>query len=128
MPPNCRFMVDDIESEWPYRENEKFDFIHARSICGAIKDWDELFRQCYKHLKTGGWVEIQEYEAWVKSDDGGMEKAVNVKQWQQQIDDASTQFGKKMNIAETLKDRLISQGFHEVHDDPYKVSMGLPRH
>lgn len=29
VPPNVKFLVYDIESEWTY-ENNPFDFIHAR--------------------------------------------------------------------------------------------------
>src|SRR4051794_18689006 len=64
VPPNCRFVIDDVESEWPYRE--KFDVIHARTLCGSIRDWPRLYQQIFDHLKPGGWVEFQEYEAWVK--------------------------------------------------------------
>lgn len=129
MPPNCRFMVDDIESDWPFREDEKFDYIHARSLCGAIRDWGRLFGQCYTHLKPGGWVEFQEYEAWVKSDDGGMERAVSVAQWQQYIDDASVKFGKRMNVAEKLKDKMVNAGFENCCDDAFKIPIGpWPKH
>jgi hypothetical protein len=30
IPPNCKFYVDDFESEWEYRLDEHFDYIHSR--------------------------------------------------------------------------------------------------
>lgn len=30
VPPNLRFYVDDVESDWGYRSDEAFDFIHGR--------------------------------------------------------------------------------------------------
>ena len=126
VPPNCKFIIDDVESDWPYHENEAFDYIHTRTLCGGIKDWDRLSKQAYDHMKPGGWVEYQEYEAWCKSDDESMSFCPSVELWQQQIDDASTKFGKKMNIAETLLGKLIEAGFQNVHDDPYKVSHDVP--
>jgi hypothetical protein len=44
VPPNVRFLVDDIEDEWGY-EREPFDFIHARYLTGSIKDFPKLLGQ-----------------------------------------------------------------------------------
>jgi ubiquinone/menaquinone biosynthesis C-methylase UbiE len=46
VPPNVRFEIDDIEDEWLYQD--KFDFIFARYLVGAIKDWPRLLRQAYE--------------------------------------------------------------------------------
>jgi SAM-dependent methyltransferase len=35
VPTNCKFIVDDIESEWLYRPHEAFDYIHGRGLGGA---------------------------------------------------------------------------------------------
>ncbi|KAL8866257.1 MAG: hypothetical protein Q9174_006408, partial [Haloplaca sp. 1 TL-2023] len=59
VPPNCVFEVDDVTMEWTYRK-DSFDFIHSREMFGSIADWDEYFKQCYLHLKPGGWVEALE--------------------------------------------------------------------
>jgi trans-aconitate methyltransferase len=121
VPPNLLFLVDDVESEWAYARTEPFDFIHGRAMSGAIKDWSKLYDQAYKHLKPGGWLEMQEYETWAKSDDGTLENAKYLMEWQSKVDEAATLFGKKMNVAETHKQRLIDAGFVDVRDDVYKV-------
>ena len=36
VPPNCKFYVDDVESEWTFGPHEAFDFIHGRTMCGSI--------------------------------------------------------------------------------------------
>ncbi|KYK60652.1 hypothetical protein DCS_01790 [Drechmeria coniospora] len=59
LPPNVRFMVDDIESPWLHPRNH-FDYIHSRHTVMAIKDWMRLFRRALEHLKPGGWIELQE--------------------------------------------------------------------
>lgn len=120
VPPNCKFYVDDAESDWSYTF-ESFDFIHGRGMAGGIKNWDRLYEQIYRHLKPGGWVEMQEYEGWVRSDDGSLENAKPLSRWQEQIDEASTKFGKKLNIAETHKQKLLDAGFVNVRDDVFKV-------
>ncbi len=35
VPANCKFIVDDIESDWLYKPNEAFDYIHGRGLGGA---------------------------------------------------------------------------------------------
>ncbi|PVH70396.1 S-adenosyl-L-methionine-dependent methyltransferase [Cadophora sp. DSE1049] len=125
VPANCKFVVDDIENEWIYRPEEEFDFIHGRGLCGSIRDWDRLYGQIYQHLKPGGWLEMQEYEAWVKSDDDPeLLNAPAVLQWQQLVDEATVIFGKKLNMADTVKQRFIDAGFEDVREDVYKVPIG----
>lgn len=121
VPPNCTFVVDDAEQDWLYPPSEAFDFIHGRAMSGSIKDWSRLYSQIYTHLKPGGLVEMQEYETWAKSDDGTMENAHSLSEWQAKVDEASEIFGKKMNVAETQKQRLIDAGFVDVQDVVYKV-------
>ncbi|KAF4313836.1 methyltransferase type 11 [Botryosphaeria dothidea] len=72
LPPNVRFEIDDIEDDWTY--TEKFDFIHARYLLGAIKDWPALIQKCYKYLKPGGWIELQDFTMQVYSTDGSLKK------------------------------------------------------
>ncbi|EER37581.1 methyltransferase [Histoplasma capsulatum var. duboisii H88] len=125
VPPNCKFYVDDVESEWVYTPNEAFDFIHARGMGGSIKDWNMLYNRALQHLKPGGWIEMQEYEAWVSSDDDPtLKKCPNTARWLALIDEASIKFGKRMNVAREQKQHLIDAGFKDVRDDVYKVPMG----
>lgn len=48
VPPNVRFLVDDIESDWADEMNQ-FDFIHARNLLVSIRDFGKLIRQCYQY-------------------------------------------------------------------------------
>ncbi|KAI0403120.1 S-adenosyl-L-methionine-dependent methyltransferase [Xylaria palmicola] len=60
VPPNVRFVIDNIENPWPIPAGS-VDFLHARSLAGGITDWPGLFRQAYDKLKPGGlleWTEI----------------------------------------------------------------------
>lgn len=120
-PPNCRFFIDDAESDWTFSAAEAFDYIHARSMGGGIGDWPQLLRQCYAHLKPGGWFEAQEFEAWVLSDDGTHQSAGMVMDWQDRLNAASAKFGKPMNVAARIAGWLEEEGFVNVQDDIYKV-------
>ncbi|EED14088.1 conserved hypothetical protein [Talaromyces stipitatus ATCC 10500] len=122
IPPNCRFFVDDIESPWTF--DSKFDFIHGRGMAGSIKDWNTLFHQAMENLNENGVIELQEYEAVYKSDDGTLNRAEAIKTWQQKLNEASERVGQPMNSVETLKARLERAGFVDVRDDAYKVPVG----
>jgi hypothetical protein len=47
VPPNVKFLIDDIEDEWGY-EKTPFDFIHARYLACSVKNFKKLVRQAYK--------------------------------------------------------------------------------
>ncbi|KAM0256725.1 hypothetical protein ACHAQJ_004792 [Trichoderma viride] len=59
LPPNVRFMIDDVESPWLHPRNH-FDYVHSRHTVMAVRDWMKLFRRAIEHLKVGGWIELQE--------------------------------------------------------------------
>lgn len=120
-PPNCRFFVDDAESDWTFTHDEAFDYIHARGMCGGIGDWPRFLRQAYSHLKPGGWFEVQEYETCVRSEDGTHEQAAMLQDWQRKLDQASRAFGKQMNLASSISGWMHEAGFVNVSDDVYKV-------
>lgn len=125
-PPNCRFFVDDAESDWTFSHDEAFDYIHARSMCGGLGDWRRFLRQAYGHLIPGGWVEAQEYELCIRSEDGTHEQAVMLKDWQRKLDQASRIFGKQMNLASNIPGWMRDTGLVNVSDDIYKVFFSPP--
>lgn len=125
VPPNCKFYVDDIESEWVFRESEHFDFVHGRALSGSINDWARLYGQVFNNLKPGGWIEMQEYEGVVASDDDPeLKNAPYLDRWQTLVDEATTKIGKKLDVAGVHKQLLIDAGFVDVRDDIYKVPSG----
>lgn len=124
-PPNCTFIIDDAESDWAFTRDEAFDYIHARSMGGGIGDWEQLLKQAYNHLKPGGWIEFQEFEVGIRSDDGTHRKAPLLLDLSKKLDDASKQFGKRMSIASSLAEWLEGVGFTNITEDIYKVGTSL---
>jgi SAM-dependent methyltransferase len=121
VPPNLRFIVDDAEEPWLFSATRPFDFIHVRDLGGAIADWPRLLRQGYEHLKPGGWIELQEFEVMLKSDDDTMRLAPTLCEYLGRLHEASEAFQRPMNIAEGHRQRLVEAGFEEVRDEVYKV-------
>jgi len=125
VPPNCIFYVDDFESEWTFGPDEAFDFIHGRGIGGSVNDFGLLYSRIYRNLKPGGWVEVDEYESYISSDDDpNLEKIPNITKWLALCNEASAKFGKSISIAPEQKQYMIDAGFHNVRDDIYKVPIG----
>lgn len=56
------------------------------------------------------------------SDDGTHARATSILDWQDQLNEASAQFGKPMNVASKLQGWLRDAGFVNTADDKYKVS------
>lgn len=103
LPPNCKFFVDDVESEWTYNPDEAFDYIHGRGMCGSISDWPQLYERMFENLKPGGIVELQDYDAEVTSfNDPDMLRAPHTKEWQQVLNSVSVQFGKTLNVVSLI--------------------------
>lgn len=57
VPANVRFSVDDVELEWT---DDMYDYIHCRYMAASIRDWPALISHCFRHLRPGGWLELQE--------------------------------------------------------------------
>ena len=60
VPMNVFFEIEDAE-EWDRCQNV-YDLIHFRTMEGAFKDWSAVYRNVYKSLKPGGWLEVQDFD------------------------------------------------------------------
>lgn len=69
VPPNLQFEIDDVEADWLWPENS-FDFIYARELIMAVRDWPRLMRQAYSRLKPGAYFELGASVPMFTSDDG----------------------------------------------------------
>lgn len=67
-PLNCQFYMYDVESVCGF--NQPFGYIHGRALGGVIGEWKESQAEASKHVKPGGWLEIQDFKGFVFSDDG----------------------------------------------------------
>ncbi|KAI2469739.1 S-adenosyl-L-methionine-dependent methyltransferase [Annulohypoxylon bovei var. microspora] len=99
VPPNVRFMVDDVESPWLHPKNH-FDYIHSRHTIMAIKDWNKLLRTSYEHLKPGGWVELQEIHHFPMSSNNTLAKDHPISQYWEFVDEGLENLGVNLRFSE----------------------------
>ncbi|CRG87069.1 hypothetical protein PISL3812_04084 [Talaromyces islandicus] len=125
VPPNVQFYIDDVENEWMYDEDDAFDLVHTRVMGGSIGDWDKFVRQAYTHLKPDGWIELQEPQSWLTSDDDTKDRVTYTNQFQEKCVEAAAKFGKNINLAHTHKQRLLDAGFVDVREDVTKIPLGV---
>lgn len=48
VPPNLKFVIDDIEEEWVYRP-DSYDYIHCRHVAQTIKNKPQLLQRALRY-------------------------------------------------------------------------------
>ncbi|RYP76324.1 hypothetical protein DL769_003664 [Monosporascus sp. CRB-8-3] len=125
LPPNLKFEVDDVTQEWTYAP-DSFDYVHIRWLVGAIPDWNELFKQAYKTLKPGGYLESKESSGLIRSDDGTVPVGSALDQWGRVFWEAGKKFGRSFRVFEDELQRkaMEAAGFVDIKEYIYKASAG----
>ncbi|KIN05427.1 hypothetical protein OIDMADRAFT_25984 [Oidiodendron maius Zn] len=126
IPPNVKFVIDNVESPWIDNEFSSFDLIHGRSMSGSISDWLMLFSSCIEALKPGGWLEMQEFDVWFQSEEGQLPADSAIMEWQNYLDEASVMFGKKLNVAREMAPWMSEAGFEDVKEEVIKHNAQIP--
>ena len=120
VPPNVRFEIDDAVLNWTWEPNE-FDFIHIRYLFGAIKDWTALFKEAYRCVVPGGWVQSAEADVEFRSDDGTVDLEPNLKLYTKLFQEG----GKILNTPFFVYDLQVKAfeeaGFEEIRVVDHKV-------
>ncbi|KAM5386509.1 hypothetical protein ACJZ2D_000472 [Fusarium nematophilum] len=109
VPPNLKFIVDDIEDEWMHGND--WDFVHMRCISPWLKDEVKVLRQAFEHMKPGAWIEIQELDARANCDDGSLAPDAPIAKFFDTAEEAVGHFGMKFRAGENLREPLEKVGF-----------------
>ncbi|KAK5654068.1 hypothetical protein OQA88_7748 [Cercophora sp. LCS_1] len=126
-PPNCRFELDDVTKPWVYQDNS-FDFIHIRCMLGSVGDWTELYREAYRCLKPGGWLEHTDFTIHITSDDNSIPENSVYHEWGRVFDQGGERMGRTFRVAE---DGQMAAGMREagfagaVHIKDFKLPLGM---
>ncbi|KAE9378794.1 S-adenosyl-L-methionine-dependent methyltransferase [Stipitochalara longipes BDJ] len=123
VPPNCSFEIDDCQDEWTYPV-EHFDLIHIRSLFGSIEDWPALYKQAYKHLKPGGYIEQVEISIDIRSDDGTVTPGSPLRTFTELFEQAGEMTGYTFCIAEKMESMIAAAGFENLVQKIIKTPIG----
>lgn len=123
VPPNLQFEINNAEKEWIYPPND-FDFVHIRFLDGAIEDWNALYREAYKVIKPGGWIEHLDHSPVVSSDDGSVKPGSAMDTYGKILAEAGKKMGRSITLADddTIEEGLKAAGFINIQSKKYRVS------
>ena len=113
VPPNCRFYVEDFDTDWNF--DGPFDFIHGRMIAIAMRDWAQVLQQAYANLHPGGWIELQDLSFPFRCDDGTAPPESAVMRWSACMLEAAGRQGIDLTASTRFPNMLNAAGFVDVH-------------
>ncbi|KAF4344584.1 phosphoethanolamine n-methyltransferase 3 [Fusarium beomiforme] len=125
LPPNLEFQIDDCTQEWTFKENS-LDYVHMRFLVGSIVDWPALFKQAYKCLKSGGYVESHEGSPCIGSDDGSVPENSAMGQWGKIFMEGGRKLQRPFSILEDdiQVQAMKEAGFVNIKEEEIKVPIG----
>lgn len=101
-----------------------------RSLGGSIKDFPHLLEQAYANLAPGGWLEVCEFEVWVRNqleDPEGKEEneeltsAPMIQKWQAGLKEAGDIIGRRFDVGVHLREWMTDVGFENIEEKITKV-------
>jgi SAM-dependent methyltransferase len=122
VPPNVKFLVDDVEAEW--LNGDQIDFVHLRNMIPVLKDPVALLKQVYDNLKPGAWVELQDVDGDVHSDDDSIPADWPLKRFTELVLQAFAQFGTNAHAAVFGAEYLQQAGFVNIKHNYIKLPYG----
>nr|RBQ97258.1 hypothetical protein FVER53263_06746 [Fusarium verticillioides] len=125
IPPNLRFDIDDCTQEWTFAPNSQ-DYIHFRWLVGSIVDWDQLFKEAYRCLKPGGYIESHEALSRMDCDDGSITEKSAMHQWGKFFVEGGKKIGRSFTIVEDgiQRSAMEKAGFVNLEERDFKVPIG----
>ncbi|KAI9813029.1 MAG: hypothetical protein M1832_006420 [Thelocarpon impressellum] len=122
VPPNVKFEVDDVESEWTFEA--PFDYIHCRYMATSIEDWPALVKRSFQNTKPGGYAEFQDFDLQYYSEDGSMTAESSISRWINLLLDAARQTGRDPCPGPKLEGWFRDAGFTDIHHVRSKLPIG----
>lgn len=125
VPPNVKFEIDDCNTEWTWPDSS-IDYVHARSLIGVVDDWEKFYRQAFRVLKPGGYVEDLAVSIVLSSDDGTVTDNCAVAQWGKVFTEGGKRMGRTFRIVEddVQKTCMEKAGFVDVVVKDIRVPLG----
>ncbi|KAF4462526.1 methyltransferase domain-containing [Fusarium albosuccineum] len=124
IPPNLQFQIDDCTREWTFEEGS-LDYIHIRFLTGCIADWNALFKEAYRCLKPGGYLESMEPSGYIESDDNTIHEEDAMGQWGKIFVEGGKKIGRTfLVVQEEIQNKAMAEaGFVDIQQKLYKASI-----
>ncbi|KAH6969522.1 S-adenosyl-L-methionine-dependent methyltransferase [Fusarium avenaceum] len=122
VPPNVKFLIDDIEDEW--LNGDDFDFVHLRNMIPILKSPVLLLKQIYTNMKPGAWVELQDVDGQVHTDDDSIPEDWPLKRFTEIILQAFALYETNAHAAVFGGQYLAEAGFVNIKHNFIKLPYG----
>ena len=115
--------VDDCSQEWTFKP-DSLDYVHMRWLAGSTGDWPALFKEAYRCLKPGGYIESFEPSSCFESDDGTLPENSAMIQCGKFFVEGGKAIGRPFTVFEDEVQRKSMQeaGFVDIDEKVFKVS------
>ncbi|KAH6883556.1 S-adenosyl-L-methionine-dependent methyltransferase [Thelonectria olida] len=125
VPPNCKFELNDASQEGTFPDNT-FDYIHIRYMLGCFKDWSKLYKECFRCLKPGGWLEHLDCSTRVQSDDGSLPADSVWAEWREVFARAGEKTGQTFEVIDddNWVKWMDEAGFSNIQTKTIKTPIG----
>ena len=84
--------------------------MHLRYLIGAIKDWPTLFKEAYRCIKPGGYIESLEIGGRLECQDTSTKEHTATDQWGEFFAEGGERLGRSFRI---LQNRIQEEGIQE---------------
>lgn len=112
-------------------EDNSFDYVHLRWLVGTVNDHTELFKQVYRVLKPGGWVESFDLNGILESEDGTVGPKSAHAQWGIFFREGAKKLGISVSfspVRDNLQVKGIQEaGFTRIEEQPIRASYISPK-
>lgn len=125
VPPNLQFEILDADATWAFREN-RFSLVHTRIMNGfGVASWPHFYQQAFQCLKPGGWVENQEFDCEIVSDDNTLPANSKLQEWARLWNQSVEMIGKSARChPEKMVEQMKAAGFVNTKTLKYKMPIG----
>lgn len=127
VPPNCHFYLEDAHAEW-VEKKASLDFVHIRGLYGSITDWPQLYKEAYRALAPGGWIEHLEFDITPYSHVPEVmgDKDHIFKQWSGILLSAMDRTGMtgRIGMDGNIRKHLEGAGFVDIVEKTYRIPCG----
>lgn len=126
VPLNVYFEIDDAEEDggWTWPDDE-FDMVHFRHMAGAFMDWTQIYKEAYRSLKPGGWIEVLDFDEHSKTILSFFAKDSPVLKWVRTINECAVTAGRPRGAAHLKPEVLAGAGFIDINVDERLIPMGV---
>jgi len=121
-----RSQIEDCTQEWTFPDNS-FDYIHIRLLVGSIADWGALFKEAYRCLAPGGWIESHEGSPNLHSDNEPIPTTTAMGQWGPLFVSGGRVLGRSFTVVEdeTQRKAIEEAGFVSIGEKKTTVCSAL---